>query len=60
MSGVELDLDSQITYIDAFLMFEPVEMLVLNPYIGDSNGSILKEIRKSLVELKTLKEGKQQ
>jgi hypothetical protein len=45
--GAELDLDHQINYIDSILFYDT--------YLNKSQGVILKEIRKSLVELKELK-----
>ena len=56
--GAELSLDAQVSYIDAYLMYEPKEQLVLNPFIGMSNSALMLEIRKSLIELRGIKEGK--
>ena len=53
--GAELTVDQQISYVDSFLMFDQTLNDALNPFVGTSNGAVLKEIRKSLVELKTLK-----
>jgi hypothetical protein len=39
-------------------MYDIKEMEILNPFIGLSNGALLKEVRKSLIELKSLKEVK--
>lgn len=56
--NAELSVDQQIKYIESFLMYDIKEMEILNPFIGLSNGALLKEVRKSLIELKSLKEVK--
>jgi hypothetical protein len=53
--AVELTLDQQIKFIEAYLMFDAKENLVCNPFIAISNVTILTEIRKSLIELKESK-----
>jgi hypothetical protein len=56
--SAELTLQQQISYIEGFLMYDSKEMLVLNPFIGISNVALLIGIRKSLIELESLKNKK--
>ncbi len=54
--AVEITLERQIGFLEACLMFEPKENLVLNPFVGISNVSLLREILNSLNELKERRE----
>jgi len=56
--AVELTLDQQISYIESILQWDENSNKMLNPFIGCSTESLLRSIRSSLVELKSLKENR--
>jgi len=59
MPGAELNIDQQIAFLDSVLWFDAERNQILNPFLGCSTESLLASIRKSLVELKTLKDKKE-